>query len=584
MLSKILTVFLITIYLSVLSGCTTVQKPMVPKVVDKQGELLAATGQKEEEVEKPVSAIQSDLLYVLLASEIAGQRGQMGLALDGYLKAARLTSDARVAERAANIALFSKNNDLAMEAVAIWLVKAPNDINAHRFKAGLLMRNNQVDEALDQLDALFQLPTVNESKELGKTVQLVRENFQRKERLGFMSRFVERHEHSARFHYAYSVLAFHEKKASEAKNGLRRALELQPEMVDALKLKAQVLTKEGEIDAAIVEVKRALAVEPQNSALRMMFAGMLLANKDVDGAQEEFEEIFRDNPQNYDALFSLGLLALQQGDNKGAQEKFRRLVSNPKWAAQSAFYLGRIALQGKEYEAAVNWFSQVRSGRLSIDARMSSLSALVKLNRLPEARERLAELRMAMPARRVRLYLIEGELLSDARLYGEALDLFSEALTVLPGNLELLYARAMIAERIGRLDLMESDLLKLLAIKPDDASALNALGYTLAEQTERYEDADKYLQKAIALRPNDPAVLDSFGWLQFRTGRFEQALVYLRRAYELNNDAEIAGHLGEVLWSIGQKGEAKTIWREASERSPNSEYILELKSRFKEAF
>ena len=180
----------------------------------------------------------------------------------------------------------------------------------------------------------------------------------------------------------------------------------------------------------------------------------------------------------------------------------------------------------------------------------------------------------------IRLYLAEGQLLREAKLYNAGMALYNRALTEHPGNGDLLYSRALMAEKLDRIDLLEADLRAILADDPDNATALNALGYTLADRNERIEEAFDYIQRALKARPDDPTVIDSMGWVQFRMGNFNEAEQYLRRAFELLQDAEIAGHLSEIMWMKGNKSEARNIIREALEREPEHEYLQELQQRF----
>ncbi len=178
------------------------------------------------------------------------------------------------------------------------------------------------------------------------------------------------------------------------------------------------------------------------------------------------------------------------------------------------------------------------------------------------------------------MYLIEGQLLHDEKLYVAAMDLYSEGLQEFPGHSDLLYARALMAEEIDRIDILETDLKAILLEDPDNASALNALGYTLADHNFRIEEALGYIKRALEIRPDDPAVIDSMGWVQFRLGNYAEAESYLRKAYGLLDDAEIAGHLGELLWFQGNYDEARKIINEVLEREPDDEYLLELQQKF----
>jgi tetratricopeptide (TPR) repeat protein len=180
----------------------------------------------------------------------------------------------------------------------------------------------------------------------------------------------------------------------------------------------------------------------------------------------------------------------------------------------------------------------------------------------------------------VRIYVAKGELLRLARRYEDAMEVFNTALEIVPGNSDLLYARALVAERLGRIDQLEADLKVILKTEPDNAHALNALGFTLADQTERYEEAYGYLKRAIEIMPEDPAIIDSLGWVYYRMGNYDEAVRLLRKALSRFDDAEIAAHLGEVLWVTGNQQEARVVWQKALQKSPDDPVLLKVMQRF----
>ncbi len=580
-LKIVLASFLAMVNLVLFSGCATVP----PRLEGVETDVAAiAPKQKTEASESPGSAIQADLLYVLLTSEIAGQRGQLDLALDGYMKAMRSTHNSQVAERAAKIAWFSQRQSQAIEAINVWLSEEPTNIEANRLKVGWLMANGDMDEALAQIDALLSLPEVDSKQEMIGLAQRVGKLPDREQSLAFMRGVVEKYDDRAEAHYAFSLLAFHREQLKIAASEIERARELNPGWIKSMVLESQILAKQGSVAAAADVIKQALEIEPENIKLKMLQAQLMLGSGKVEEAERSFRQIVEESPNNHDAIFSLGLLELRRGDTGGAKEKFEKLVADPKWSSQSSFYLGGLALKDKAYKEAVGWFDQVARGRLYLDAQMGAVRALTIIGDIGEARSRLVVLREQLPEHQVRFYLMEGELLREVGQFQAAFDLYSEAMEVKPSELRLFYARSLVSERMGRLDMVEEDLLYVLKVKPDDVNALNALGYTLSNRTERYDEAEEYLQKALALKPDDAAIMDSYGWLQFKKGRFESALRYLQRAYKKNRDAEIAAHLGEVLWVVGEKGQAKSIWKEADEAHPGSVHLKEIKERFREVF
>jgi len=204
---------------------------------------------------------------------------------------------------------------------------------------------------------------------------------------------------------------------------------------------------------------------------------------------------------------------------------------------------------------------------------------LAKRGDIDAARDRLHALQEQNPALTTRVILVEGELLVNAQRQTEAMALYDQALQREPENNDLLYARALLAEKMNKLDILERDLRAILKREPENALALNALGYTLADRTTRYAEAEELIKRALAQLPNDPAVLDSMGWVQFRLGRHAEALKYLRQAYEVNDDAEVAAHLVEVLWASGDQAEARRLGKKALKADPDSKALKNVMQR-----
>jgi tetratricopeptide (TPR) repeat protein len=305
---------------------------------------------------------------------------------------------------------------------------------------------------------------------------------------------------------------------------------------------------------------------------------LLVEQEDIDGARTQFKRLLKAAPKDADTLFALGILALQAEQSEEAQEYLQRLYSTGEHRDEAAYYLGQIYESSDDAEQALNWYQRVEGGNL-FEAHIYA-----KQGEVSRAREILQQLRGHIGEEVPRLYLIESEILRDIGHYQAAIDVLNTALVSNPDDPELLYARALTAVNIDRIDILESDLLKLLEQDPEHADALNALGYTLADQTDRYAEALAYIERAIKLKPDSPAIMDSMGWVQYRMGNKQEALRYLWRALELLPDAEIAAHLGEVLWEQGEHQRAREVWRQALEKEPDSKYLLKMLQRYGKSF
>ncbi len=526
----------------------------------------------------------SDIVYLLLAAELAGQRGQYDLALNNYLQVARRDSDPRVAERATQIALYLKDTNRALEAASLWAERDPKSVPARRVAAMLLLKAGQVDKAVEQFRALLALPNPDLENTLIELVKWLDAEVDKADALKAMRQLVEEFPNEAELHFAYALLASGKGEHQLALEETQRALALHPDWNRARLLQAQVMSQMGDSKAARDAVQRALKNDPGNLRLRLIYSQFLAKTGDYKAAERELTRILDKEPGNHDARFAFASILMEMGQLDRAKQEFLALTEVAKWQSQAYFYLGLIEAKRDRLDSSLHWFDKIVSGPLRFDAQVNAITALINLGRLGEARQRLSEVRKGFPNEALRLYLLEAELLSKTKDYEEAFDLLSEALEELPGQLELLYARALVAEQLHRYDVLEADLRAVLEKNPNDPNALNALGYTLADRGERLEEARSFLDRAIGMKPDDPAIMDSYGWLQYRLGDRDAALEYLRRAYDLVRDPEIGAHLGEVLWESGKYQEARKVWRESLKKDPNQEDMKRIKARYRDAF
>jgi tetratricopeptide (TPR) repeat protein len=559
----------------VLAGCAS-SRPSSPPSGGLSEEVIKASAQGATQ--------ESEIVYLLLTAELAGQRSQYGIALENYLKATKLTKDPRVAERATQIALYLKDIDKAREAASLWQERDPGNAEAIRLNAMLMLKAGQTEAALEQLSKLLTLPNVELESTLIELVKLLDAEVSKEEGLKLMRQLVDRFPRMAELHFATALLAADKGEYKLALDETERALALHPDWNRARLLQAQVMSQMGDSQAAREVIQRALKSDPGNVRLRLIYSQFLAKAGDLRAAEKELSKILAKEPDNEDARFGLGMALMEMGQEERARQEFVRLAESARWRMQAYFYLGLIEARKNHLQSALQWFDKVTDGPLAFDAQVNGITALINLGQLPEARRRLSGVRKKFPNEALRLYLLESELLTKNKDYISAFDLLTEALEEMPGQVELLYTRALVAEQLDRVEVLEADLRAVLEKNPDDANALNALGYSLADRGDRLDEAKKYLDRALELKPDDPAILDSYGWLQYRLGDYESALEYLRRAYDLIGDPEIGAHLGEVLWESGKRKEAKKVWRESLRKDPNHEDMKKVKASYPHAF
>lgn len=536
-------------------------------------EVLAPSAESDQQ------DLSGELLYDILLGEVAGQRQRLDVSVDHYQRAADLSNDPRIAERALRIALFAKDEAAALAASRRWVELEPERLEARQSLAVLALHAGISEEAFDQFEYLLSA-TENESDAYPAITALLARSEDREIALSLIAQLVQRHPESAQAHLAYSRLALHAENVELALQEVQHVLTLQPNLAEALVLRAGIRVKADQPDLAQQELRTALVAQPQNVDLHLAMGRLLLDLKDLPGATSEFKQVVRLQPDHTDAVYSLGLLALEQKQLKPAEKYFRRLIELGLREQESRYYLGRVEEQRGNAEAALDWYRQVTEGDYWLEAQTHAAGLRADLGDLTGARRQLQSLRMREPRLAVRLYLVEGDILTKLSELQQAMELYNRVLAEAPNNHEVLYARALLAEKMSDLSLAESDLRNIVAQDPNNYHAWNALGYTLADRTERLPEALEYIQKALALAPNEAAIIDSLGWVYFRMGNLDEAAAQLQRAYELSRgDAEVSAHLGEVLWQQGKRTEARALWDKARKANPDNQPLQKTMQR-----
>lgn len=523
---------------------------------------------------------EAELMYRILVGEIAGQRGQLEVALENYQAAARASTDPRLAERAAGIALLMKEDTAALEMARRWYALEPDNVQARQTLSLALLRNHHIEEAIPHLEAVRAAATEDDQQGFATVGALLSQVEDKELAFQVMQVLHARQPQSPFALYYYALAALDIGDYETALEGLNAALALEPQWVPAQVLRARVRIERGDTDAALQELAKGVAAQPQNQELRIGYARLLVDAGRLEEARHQFEVLAIQNPKDTQPLYALGLLAIEVGQLEEAATYFMKLLGLGQRLQDAYYELGRIEELRGNYSKARDWYAQVRTGDRYLNAQVQIGVMLAREGDFSAMATHLANLRQEHPQNTVFFYLAEAEILREEGRYQAAFDLLSEALKENPDDQDLLYSRALAAEKIDRLDILERDLRRLIEADPNSGHALNALGYTLADRTDRYQEALSYLQRAIALLPQDAAVLDSMGWVKYRLGHYEESLDYLRRAYALAPDAEIAAHLVEVLWVSGRQDEARALWQQAIETDPDNEYLLKVKERF----
>jgi tetratricopeptide (TPR) repeat protein len=404
--------------------------------------------------------------------------------------------------------------------------------------------------------------------------------------LALLRKLVARHPKVAEAHYAHAHAALSAGQFPEALEALKRVEQLNPGWEQAAILRAQTLAKTSRTEA-LGYLKTYLEAYPKARDARLAYARMLVANNQFAEARAQFAQLAVEMPDSEEIALAAGLLALQMGSLEDAERYLSRAADLAREEGGRAddstaqYYLAQVAEERQAFELAATRYRAIQTGEYLIPSRTRLALMLARQGKVAEARAELKSVKAANELQRIQLVQAEADLLREVKDHAAVFELLDKAVKASPDNVDLLYDRAMAAEKLDKLDVLEADLRKVIKLKPDYAHAYNALGYTLIEKTARLNEASELLEKALTLSPEDAFILDSMGWLHYRKGNLDKAKEYLERAWRLRQDPEIAAHLGEVLWMRGSQDEATKVWDGALRKHPKNEALLEILRKFK---
>ncbi|WP_120994589.1 tetratricopeptide repeat protein [Stutzerimonas urumqiensis] len=518
-----------------------------------------------------------DTLYALLVAELAGQRNRFDIALGNYVQQANATQDAGVAERGFRIAEYLGAEQAALDTSLIWARNAPDNLDAQRAAAIQLARAGRYEESLEfmervlsgQGDTHFDFLALSAAETDPDTRSGLLRSF---------DRLLEKYPGNAQLLFGKAVLLQQDGRPEEALEALGSVTEAERQ-VPSILLEARLLHATEQSAEALDLLEEALETHPDDKRLRLTYARLLVELDRLEDAIGEFATLVQQYPDDDDLRFSLALVCLEAEAWREAIVYLEELIDRGSHVDAAYFNLGRAYEALGETEQALEAYAQVGPGKDYLPAMILRTRLLHEADRLQDAANALRAARQSQPDYAIQLYLIEAEALSERGETEQAWQLIGQALEAFPDDLDLLYTRAMLAESRGDLAQLEEDLRFIIEREPENAMALNALGYTLADRTTRYEEALALIQQAYEINPQDPATLDSLGWVNYRMGHLEEAERLLREALKQLPDAEVAAHLGEVLWVRGERQAARDVWRAALEKAPDSTILKETLKR-----
>ncbi|MCA1797941.1 MAG: tetratricopeptide repeat protein [Xanthomonadaceae bacterium] len=530
--------------------------------------------------EQQFSTPEAELNYRLLLGEIALSRNELGAAADEYLRATQLSDDPGIAERAVQLSLHLERTTDAAAAAQRWRELEPGATGPLEVEVVIALRNGDQALAQRRVAALLDAwggPSAEAFQSLGR---ILVDEPDRKAAATVMQRVAAQHDHPAAWQ-VLGLLALRAQETAVARHAAQRARVLEPESTQAAVLEARVLALTGESERGLALMRATVAEHPNDPTLRFALAGLYLAAEQNTEALFELEQVVATVPAYTDARWALAVLLMQMGELDAAEPHFEALLADPMRRWDIPYYLGGIHEQRGDLRAALEWFDQVEWGDNLLNARIKAAHMLMQLGQTDDARARLEHLHRDFPDERARLFRIEAGWLARAGDEAGALAIYNHALDMLPGDIEVLYARALHHERSGRVDAAIADLRRVNALQPGSAEAQNALGYVLADRgpPQSWEEARALIAQALTQEPDNAAFLDSMGWVLYRLGDLENARVWLERAWSLQPDAEIGAHLGEVLWRQELREAAHAVWERAAGLQPDHPVLVETLDR-----
>jgi tetratricopeptide (TPR) repeat protein len=527
----------------------------------------------------PAHELSQAILFKLLLAEVAMQRGQPNVAVQSYLELTRETRDPRVAQRATEIAWNTRFLGVAVETAGIWLAADPESQQARQILAALLVNQARLGDAQVHLEKSLAADPQHVGDNLLQLYTLLARHPDKPAALALTQKLAQPYAALPEAHYAIAQAAAQANDFALALKEIREAMQLRPDWEQGALFQGQLLQRTSNADA-LAYFRDYLKTYPRAMDLRLSYARLLVTDKKLTDARTEFQSLLKEFPTNPDVTLAVGLLSLQLNDFDAAEEQLlRALEIDYKDPDTVRFYLGQTNEERKRFDEALRWYSSISGGEQYVASRARYASILAKQGKLAEARKYLQDSARG-PQQLVQFVQAEAQLLRDANDHRTAFDVLGQAVAKNPESPDLLYDHAMAAEKVDRFDVLESNLRKVIKLKPDYAHAYNALGYTFADRNIRLPEAHALIEQALKLAPEDPFIMDSMGWVLYRQGKTDAAIEVLQRAFALKPDAEIAAHLGEVLWAAGQTEEARKVLSGALKEHPGNEALLATVKKF----
>jgi tetratricopeptide (TPR) repeat protein len=535
----------------------------------------------DEVPNKQLIPTDPDVMAHVFSAEVMGSEGDFSGAAAKYLEAALISEDPEIAERATRIAVSAGEWQMVALASDRWAMLDPSSLDARELAAGSRLKEGDYVGAEYQLARLLELTGSDRARGWRVVTSLLAPAPDQVRATKVLNNLMKDFGAGSNedILIARSQLAARSGNFEQAVDLANTAINLNPGNTDSLIWAGRLAISVGNEALALVRYRQAWETKPGDQQISMAYAELLKRNNELTEAQAVLAQL----PDTPDMRFARIVFALDADDRDTAELLYKGFSrSNYVETPEAAFQAAQSAEILEYYREAINWYKQV-TGEQSLRAVMRQAFLLADLGEIEESRNLLTKLRIQTDSGiRSQSYQAEAQVLQGAGRREDAIKVLNDAMAILPEDIPVRYARALLAVNLGQLELAERDLRQIISAQPDNAAAINALGYTLADLTERYAEAEQLILQAYQLQPDDPSIIDSMGWISYRLGRLSEAEGYMRDAWKLMRNAEIAAHLGEVLWARGQKDEARSLWKLGMQMPGDNSILIETMKRFGE--
>lgn len=538
------------------------------------------TASAQSSVKPSITEANAEFVYKYLLGEIAGQRGDLSLASQLFLDLAKKTRDPRLAERAAKTAAYGRQQRLALDAATLWAELDPSSLEAQQATSQMMVSTGDIQSAVPHIKELLSKEETRATTFLYLN-DLLRNQQDKKAVLTTIKELAQPYPASAEAHFAVAQAAWFAQDMDAAESAIKQASQLRPNWEVSAQMQGQILAKKSP-EKAVVFYKAFLNKNPKANNVRMRYAKLLVRLKRYEEAKPEFIKLTEREKDNPDTNAVVGLLSLEANELDMAEQYLQQSLSNGfKDPEKIYMYLGITADRKKNQSKALEWYGKIpKSNQHYLEAQLATANIIAQTKSTDAAISMLGNLTELTAAQEVVVAQAQASLLVQDKRHHEAFELIKKTINTIPNTPQLIYDYAMAAERIGKLDLMENELRKVIQLQPDFSAAYNALGYSFADRNINLKEAKTLIETAHKLSPSDHYILDSLGWVEYRLGNYAVAAEHLRKAYSIQEDPEISAHLGEVLWKQGLQEEAKNIWGKALKAFPENSTLVSTSKKF----